>query len=339
MMHRMSIVIVATSAVLTSVTGSLAQPLIGGDLPGTLVDMDRDTATTTALVNLAEQPQGLAYDPVSDQLYGISAGSDTVYTIDFDTGATATLATLPFGNANGLAYDTSRDLLFGADNNSNSLFTVDPSTGVVVTIGNIANAGGVEGLAYDPETDTLYGLSDIFDELVIIDPNTAAATVILSNMPAVNWRGLAYDPTRRALYASVSVSGSLYRIDNLDSSPSLTEIGTINPDNAVQGLAFRAPALLIDATCPGPAEACVAGNTPGDQVAIIYGLGVGSGPPVPGCPGVNVDIVNPTIAGVGNADGSGLFCVQGNLPPAACGNVVVQGVNVTQCVVTGYWGL
>jgi hypothetical protein len=215
-----------------------AQPLIGGNLPGSLVSMDIETAQTTHLASLAVVPQGLAWDPAAGALYAISAGARTISRIDITTGQATLVVTHPYTNSNALAWDATRGLLFAADNNANVLFTVDPATRAVSEVGVLVGAAGVEGLAFDAASETLYGVSDETDSLITIDRDTAAATVILSDMPAVNWRGLEHAPSLDALFLSVSLSGSLWRVDDPGGTPVLTEIGRIAPASAVQGLAW-----------------------------------------------------------------------------------------------------
>ncbi|MFG0284680.1 MAG: GC-type dockerin domain-anchored protein [Phycisphaerales bacterium JB039] len=226
--------------VVATAGAATAQPLIGGNLLPTpsLVSVDLADASTMQLVALGDNPQGLAYDEASGELYSISAGSDSVSRIDMTTGVMTLIAPFPYENANALAYHSGRKLLYAADINSNTLFTIDPVTRDVSEIGVISGAQDIEGLAYDAGRDILYGAADRADEIVIIDPDTAAATSIGLRRPAVNWRGLTYSPSLGALFASVSVSGSPYRIDDPAGSPSLTEIGRIAPAGAVQGLAW-----------------------------------------------------------------------------------------------------
>ncbi len=232
------------AAALALAAPAAAQPLIGGNLPGSLVSMDIETAQTTHLVSTPVAPQGLAWDPAAGVLYAISAGAAAVTRVDMTTGGATLVANFPYGNANALAWDPGRRLLFGTDNNSNALFTVDPATGDVVEVGPLTGAGGVEGLAFDAATQTLYGVSDETESIITIDRDTAAVEVIFSGLPAQNWRGLEYAPSLDALFLSVSVSGSLWRVDDPGGDPMLSEIGRIGPANAVQGLAW-----IEDADC------------------------------------------------------------------------------------------
>ena len=226
--------------VVATAGAATAQPLVGGNLLPTpsLVSVDLTDASTMQLVALGDNPQGLAYDHASGELYSISAGSDSISRIDMSTGALTLITRFSYENSNALAYHSGRKLLYAADINSNTLFTVDPVTRAVNEIGVISGAQDIEGLAYDAGRGILYGAADRSDEIVVIDPDTAEATSIGLSMPSVNWRGLTYSSSLDALFASVSVSGSLYRIDDPSGSPKLTEIGRIAPAGAVQGLAW-----------------------------------------------------------------------------------------------------
>lgn len=89
--------------------------------------------------------------------------------------------------------------------------------------------------------------------------------------------------------------------------------------------------LGVTGNCPGTMEACATGATQGDKIAIIYSTQLGSAGPVPGCPGLFVDLQNPTVASQGTADSTGSYCASGNVPSGACGHVHVQAVNRTSC--------
>lgn len=92
-------------------------------------------------------------------------------------------------------------------------------------------------------------------------------------------------------------------------------------------------ALNITGCCPGTLQVCVTGARPGDKCYIIYGFAPGA-TPVPGCPGLSVDIAKPKIAGSGKANEDGKFCMMGTAPPAACGRALVQGIDRTGCAKT-----
>ncbi|MBL1216021.1 MAG: hypothetical protein D8M59_00835 [Planctomycetes bacterium] len=91
------------------------------------------------------------------------------------------------------------------------------------------------------------------------------------------------------------------------------------------------PYIQIDGDCPGYMTVSVSGADPGQMLALIYGYAEGEAGPVPGCYGLYVDIARPLMAGVGEADEQGDYVLTGRVPAAGCGNVILQGVNLTIC--------
>lgn len=228
----------ASVAALTLTAGiAAAQPLLGGSLlPNQIVDINTATGSSTPILNVAQQPQGLAYDADGDRLFGIDAGSDTIYEINKSNGSTTLVASLPSDNANGLAWNPNLGLIYASDNNDNILYSADPATGAVTAIGVMTGASEVEGLAYDPNTDTLYGLSALTGWIVTLDHNgNGAATNRLELPPATLWRGLAIDAAHNILYATTVNQGTLYRVDL--NSDITTNVGPTT-QRFIQGLAF-----------------------------------------------------------------------------------------------------
>ncbi len=88
--------------------------------------------------------------------------------------------------------------------------------------------------------------------------------------------------------------------------------------------------LFINGGCPGTLTLSVTQATAGATVYFAYGFSSGSAP-VPNCPGLTVDIASPVVAGSSVADSTGYAAIQGYAPPAACGLVVVQAVDITSC--------
>ncbi len=124
-------------------------------------------------------------------------------------------------------------------------------------------------------------------------------------------------------------------------------------DLAGDGLPVRAPsavdggvdlcaggfAIEVTGVCPGQMGATALNAEPGDFIAIIYGFEDGQTEPVPGCPGLMADISNPRVAGKGRADDQGEFSISGKVRAAACGQVVIQAINVTGCAKSEVVGL
>jgi len=97
--------------------------------------------------------------------------------------------------------------------------------------------------------------------------------------------------------------------------------------------------IEVSGDCPGTMTVCATGANQGDLIAIAYGFSAGQSGPVPGCSGLYVDIAKAQVAGKGKADANGSYCAKGNVPQGACGRVLVQAVNKTQCLTSAVVGI
>lgn len=97
--------------------------------------------------------------------------------------------------------------------------------------------------------------------------------------------------------------------------------------------------LAVTGGCPGKMDACVTGAKPGANVGFAWGFASGSSGPVPGCPGLYVDIKNAKLAGVQKANGLGEACLSGNVPPVGCGRAYVQAIDTGQCITSNVVGI
>ncbi len=126
-----------------------------------LVRIDPVTGAGTAIgsLNISGGIRTLAFDPVSEQLYGTSASFDRLYRIDPDTGA-ATLVTMPgvnvFGEIGALAFDPS-GMLYGSAGLSSSAFLIRISTlnGNNTLVGTTTNVWPGD-IAFRPEDGVMF---------------------------------------------------------------------------------------------------------------------------------------------------------------------------------------
>ena len=108
-------------------------------------------------------------------------------------------------------------------------------------------------------------------------------------------------------------------------------------DNWSGSLGPLGPALAVSGTCGQAGSAVVmSGANPGTAVALVYGFTAGSFaiPPAAGaCLGTLLGMNAPTLALIGIADAGGAYSFQqgGRIPPAACGTVLVQALDVATC--------
>lgn len=93
------------------------------------------------------------------------------------------------------------------------------------------------------------------------------------------------------------------------------------------------PVLEVTGVCPGNMDFTVKYATVGGKVGYAYGMQAGA-TNVPGCPGVSVEINNARLAGVATADANGIAVLNGYVPSAGCGKVLVQAVDRGSCTVT-----
>lgn len=187
--------------------------------------------------------------------------------------------------------------------------------------------------------DRVYAMN-FTDGVYVYDLNGASLPTfshLIPFPPGVNPDAFALDQLDahgNNLYIGDSIDEVWYRID-LDGNV----LGTYEPD--VPGFAilgnFLGPIVVIglevsaSGDCPGQITLTAEQARPGDQVYFIYGFNAGSGPPVPGCSGLNAGILSPTVAGSVFADANGRAAFTGNAPAIACGSVLVQAVNVDEC--------
>ncbi len=75
--------------------------------------------------------------------------------------------------------------------------------------------------------------------------------------------------------------------------------------------------------------------TPGGLVGVGFSLTPGSTPVGAFCPGLTVNLDNPTVIGTASADGSGSASFSGFVPASLSGRTVfLQGLDVSACEVT-----
>jgi outer membrane protein assembly factor BamB len=158
----------------------LVQEQAGNDL---LLRFDAGTLTTVGSIGFGDV-RGLAYDPLTDTLYGLSRTSDRLITIDMTTGAGTAVSTNPFlpggSNTAEMTFDEDGDLFalgrIGDMTGVDTLFSVDETTGVASTIGSLG-IPLLSGLAFDPISGGLFGTT-FNGDLYSVNATTGAATFL-----------------------------------------------------------------------------------------------------------------------------------------------------------------
>jgi hypothetical protein len=153
-------------------------------VPADLLVIDPATAEVVEVVGgTGFGITGLAKDPTTGILYGVSGGADVslpgwLFSIDERTGAATPLGDLFAGTTNPAAdiTFTSDGTLYGWSENSDDLVTINKATGAGTVVGNSGISTAGSGLAANA-TNTLYFAGDDDDgTLYTIDRTTGAPT-------------------------------------------------------------------------------------------------------------------------------------------------------------------
>lgn len=112
--------------------------------------------------------------------------------------------------------------------------------------------------------------------------------------------------------------------------PSSDPFGSVPHDDFVEEMPAGGIELSVSGECPGEIILFAINATPGGRVGFAYSFAEGS-TPVPGCPGLSVDLARAVLAGIATANEFGDAMISGMVPPAACGVVIVQAVDVATC--------
>ena len=111
-------------------------------------NLETGQATPVGSLEMNIRACGLAYDSQSDRLFGATASTGEVFTIDTNTGSTFNHAqtNVPFVSV-GLEYEQDTDRLITST--GNDLFSVDPVDGTSTWIGSLG--GDIDDLVYHPD--------------------------------------------------------------------------------------------------------------------------------------------------------------------------------------------
>ncbi len=178
-------------------------------------------------------------------------------------------------------------------------------------------ARGTQVLSVSPNNDTRYSESA---GTSLSTPQVAGVVACLTSARP-NWT---VDQLREALFASGD-----YFVANGTFDPMFVQgFGVINAYNALGLLQMGAPVPGFS----GASNTLAATDAePGARVYFVYSFNAGSAA-VPNCPGVEVELGRPIIAGSAIADGDGLAQVTRFVPSAASGRTIhLQAVEPSAC--------
>lgn len=215
-------------------TNAMAGVLYGIDRDGdNLISVDLNTfaATTVGSLGTDDSYGGLAYDVNGDIMYmAPGRNNNTIYTVNYTTGAATLLGTHGITDVFGLAFDSSNNVLYGSttQNTVYSFSQVDGSATLIGTTGS-----NIGGLAYDSAQDRLIGIATGGAVIYEINRSTGAATILQSSLPSTNDVGFTYDFENNLFY-SLGLNGLL--IEYTPTTFAATQIASGLP--AIDGLTF-----------------------------------------------------------------------------------------------------
>jgi hypothetical protein len=223
-MLKMTLVV---SAILTSCTFASAQVLVAIDSGRAISRIDPITGAKTVFKNAtanAGTTAGLAVDLATNVLYLASSSTDSLYTLDVNTG-NATLVG-PFGDAtivmHGLEIDASTGTLYGASGGGSNfnLYTISKVTGAATLVGPLG-LSSFTNLCYDLTSNTMYATNSNTDSWYMVNLATGAATLIGPLSGPTNPNGLAYDLASNTIYLVDNNTDSLYTVNRATGSATL----------------------------------------------------------------------------------------------------------------------
>ena len=187
--------------------------------------------------------------------------------------------------------------------------------------------------------DTALVAAEFDDDACPLDPGCNSGSVHVFEKPAGGWMTM----TETAkLTASDAAAADLFGW-RVSLSGDTALVGAILDDDAgtASGSAY---VLSVSGPClTGPTPGMVAvvntltlsNATPGGLVGVGFSLTPGSTPVGAFCPGLTVDLANPTVIGLMTADGSGNASFSGFVPASLSGTTAfLQGVDIPACEVT-----
>lgn len=185
----------------------------------------------------------LAYDPLSDTLYGSTTGINALYSINRATGAAMLITGTSVPLMHGLAFHRQDGFLYAVSvqtAGNDSLYRFDPATGHATFVGSLGFLpGDVLGLAFNPADSVLYGClsgPSYKGGLVTINIVTGQAALLFSTQPLTD---IAFQPETGIMFGIDNGVGlypdALYTIDI--STGAATRINYTGLDNEL-GLEF-----------------------------------------------------------------------------------------------------
>ena len=135
--------------------------------------------------------QSIAFDPLTEKLYGITEDS-TFYEIDVATANSTRIGPVGFGEILGLGFDLTGTLYATADT-SDELITIDTTTGAGAAVGDTIDS--ITSIAVRPEDGVMFAIETIGDTVQTLDLTNGDATLVGAYDANVRFMvGLAFSP-------------------------------------------------------------------------------------------------------------------------------------------------
>lgn len=225
--------------------------IVNGTINPELLSFDRNTGIATSLgfidlvapVLNVQLCEGLAYDPVSGQMY-VAVHENSVNTnwfysnklgvLDVSNGNITQVATVTGtlqDDIDGMVFRNGVLYAYDGNPSNRNFYTVNPVNGNANFVNFISHR--IPDMAVDPVTNVLYGCSNGVRELVTINPNNAQVSVIGNTHSPTEYNGgrilgIAFAPSPDTLLAVVGTASNIDCFGNNNGSISITVINGIS---------------------------------------------------------------------------------------------------------------
>jgi DNA-binding beta-propeller fold protein YncE len=175
-----------------------------------VVEVDIRAHRVVRTIGDLSQVHGVLVVPALHRVYATATGSNTVVSLDEDTGAA--LSHSPTGDyPDGLAYDQHRNAVWTTNETGGSETVIDVGTGAVR--GTVPVGGDAGNVVYDPIADQMLVAVQGRNELAVIDPASLAIIRRVSLPGCEHDHGLALDPGNRLAFVSCDGNATLLTVD------------------------------------------------------------------------------------------------------------------------------
>jgi DNA-binding beta-propeller fold protein YncE len=175
-----------------------------------VIEVDIHARRVVRVIPNLSQVHGVLVVPALHRVYATATGSNTMVTVDEDTGQT--LHQSPTGEyPDGLAYEPRRNAVWTTNETDGSETVIGAANGVVR--GSVDLGGEVGNVAYDPVADQMLVDVQGHNELAVVDP---ARLTVVRRVPLPGCdhdHGLALDLAERLAFVACDGNATLLSVD------------------------------------------------------------------------------------------------------------------------------